>query len=262
MHPYIAPSCRTVPLLVSDPSDSSNPSRSLTKEHVAALTELPVNDLALYQLALTHRSYMRGRSSIRPAPSATNERLEFLGDALLGFLAAEHLYEHYGEQNEGYLTRLRAKLVNGRALARYAERLELGRYIRMSENMAASQGRQNATILADAFEALIGAVYLDHGLAAARRFVRHTVLGEIDLEVLAARDENFKSLLLEYVQADGNAQPEYRIVHEEGPSHDKTFTAEVVLEGEPLGRGTAGSKKKAEQEAAAQALTRLQEEER
>lgn len=208
----------------------------------------------MYEQALTHRSVLRGRpdSHLR-----SNERLEFLGDAVLGFVVAEHLYRHFPEKDEGFLTRLRAKLVNGKALAHWAETIGLGEQILMSENMAQSEGRHNPTILADAFEAIIGALYLDLGSDAARRFIHRTMLDAVDLQGLAARRDNHKSLLLEYAQAHGWPQPSYRVVAEEGPSHSKTFTVDVILRGEAYGRGTAGSKKRAEQQAAREALGRL-----
>lgn len=227
------------------------------RDRIEALVNVPVGDLAVYEQALTHRSVLRGQpdSHLR-----SNERLEFLGDAVLGFVVAEHLYRHFPEKDEGFLTRLRAKLVNGKALAHWAQDIGLGELILMSENMAQSQGRHNQTILADAFEAIIGALYLDLGLEAARRFIHQTMLDAVDLQGLAARRDNHKSLLLEYAQAHGWPQPRYRVVAEEGPSHDKTFTVDVLIQGEPFGQGTAGSKKRAEQRAAREALVRLKAE--
>ncbi len=221
---------------------------------VEALVATPVGDLALYERALTHRSMLRGRQD---SHLASNERLEFLGDAVLGFVVGEHLYHHFSDKDEGFLTRLRAKLVNGQALARYADDIDLGAHVLMSENMAQSDGRDNPTILADAYEALIGALYLDLGLDAARDFIEQTALEEIDLAALARRHDNYKSLLLEYAQSLGWPQPVYRVASEEGPSHRKTFTVEVLLKGEAQGTGTANSKKKAEQRAAREALEHL-----
>jgi ribonuclease-3 len=210
--------------------------------------------MALYERALTHRSRFRGRPD---SHRVTNERLEFLGDALLGFIVGEALYRRFPDQDEGYLTRLRAKLVSRDALARYARRLGLGPHLLMSENAERSRGRSNPNILSDAYEALIGALYLDQGLEAARTFVHRTALDPTDLDALAAEHRNYKSLLQEHLQAHGRDQPSYRTIHEEGPSHDKTFTVEVLLDGTPHGAGTAGSKQKAEQKAARKALDRL-----
>jgi ribonuclease-3 len=227
---------------------------SVLREEAEQLVGMPIRDLALYEQALRHRSLLRGQPR---SHLYSNERLEFLGDAVLGFVVAEHLYRHFPEETEGFLTRLRAKLVNGQALARYAGKIDLGAFILMSDNMVQTDGRQNQTILADAFEAVIGALYLDRGMGAARRFIHRTMLDHADLHDMAARRDNFKSLLLEYVQAEGWPQPQYRVVTEEGPSHDRTFTIEVLVNGEPCGRGEASSKKSAEQIAACQALEHL-----
>ncbi len=215
---------------------------------------MPIGNIEYYQQALLHRSMLRGepRSHLQ-----SNERLEFLGDAVLGFVTAEHLYRKFTERDEGFLTRVRAKIVNGQALARFAERLNLGPLILLSENMDQSGGRENPTILADAFEAVIGALYLDLGEEAARGFIEEKILKELNLEDLADQRDNYKSLLLEHAQSLGWAQPLYRVTDEEGPSHEKTFTVEVLLNGESYGRGVARNKKTAEQEAAGEALDRL-----
>ena len=242
------------------PSALERPAPEATpfRREVERLVGHAAGDLALYEQALAHRSLLRGQAD---SHLASNERLEFLGDAVLGFVVAEHLYHHFPERDEGFLTRLRAKLVSGQALARTARRVGLGGLIRMSEHMAQADGRQNASILADAFEAVIGALYLDLGLGAARAFIHRTILAEVNLDKLATRRDNHKSLLLEFAQARAWPQPTYRVVEEHGPSHDKVFTVEVVVGETPCGRGRAGSKKQAEQQAAAEALERLQEDE-
>ena len=229
----------------------------VSRQDVERLVGMPVGDMALFEQALLHRSVLRGKSDTY---LLSNERLEFLGDAVLGFVTAEHLYQHFPDKDEGFLTRLRAKLVNGQALATYAQNLNLGPLLLLSENMAQAGGRRNPTILADAFEAIIGALYLDQGEEAARRFIQEKVLDEIDLAHLAEQRDNHKSVLLEYAQGLGWAQPHYRVLLEEGPSHDKTFTVEVLLRDRPYGVGMAGNKKAAEQQAASEALRRLREE--
>jgi len=216
---------------------------------------LPVGELWLYAQALTHRSILRGHSNTH---RYSNERLEFLGDAVLGFVTAEYLYDRFSDFDEGFLTRMRAKLVNGRALAARAHEIGLGELILMSDNMEQTAGRTNASILADAFEAIIGALYLDLGIEGARQFIQHSLLDRVDIDALAERRDNFKSLLLEFVQSRGWPQPQYRVTSEEGPSHDKQFSVEVLVQNQSLGMGKAGSKKQAEQDAAAQALERLQ----
>jgi ribonuclease-3 len=227
---------------------------SLSPSEIEALVGQPVSDPTLYRRALTHRSLLR--RSTDPA-RASNERLEFLGDALLDLIVSETLYDRFPDKNEGELTRLRAKLVSGAALAQYARRLDLGPHVLMSENAVQTEGRDNPNILADAYEALTAALYLDCDYAAAARFVHATALEPFDLEDVAARDDNYKSQLLERMQAIGRAQPTYRVVHEEGPSHDKTFTVEAVIDDTAFCRGTAGSKQEAEQEAARRTLDEL-----
>lgn len=231
---------------------------AVAREEIELLVGTPIANLEYYQQALMHRSMLRGEPQ---SHLKSNERLEFLGDAVLGFVTAEHLYKRFPDCDEGFLTRVRAKIVNGQALARFAVRLNLGPLILLSENMDQSGGRDNPTILADAFEAVIGALYLDLGEEAARVFIQEKILKEIDLEDLADQRDNYKSLLLEHAQSLGWPQPQYRVTDEEGPSHEKTFTVEVILNGDAYGRGVARNKKKAEQEAAGEALDRLREEE-
>lgn len=226
----------------------------VSRADIEALTGQPINQLAPYRRALTHRSLLRTAAdrSLR-----SNERLEFLGDALLDLIVSETLYERFPKKNEGELTRIRAKLVSGAALAQYARRMDLGAHILMSDNAVRTEGRNNANILADAFEALTGALYLDHDYDAAAQFVHKRALAPFDLEDVAAQDENYKSQLLERMQAVGRPQPTYRVVHEEGPSHNKTFTVVALIDDTPHEKGTAGSKQDAEQEAARRTLEQL-----
>jgi ribonuclease III len=229
----------------------------LTGEDFEAITGHRVGDLGLYVHAMRHRSLLRGRPG---AEIDSNERLEYLGDAVLGFVVAEHLYGLYPQEDEGFLTRLRAKLVNGKALARYADQIGLMRRILISENLQQQGGTLAFTsIMADALEALIGALFLDRGIDAARDFVVRTVLDPMDLDELMSREDNHKSVLLEYAQARGWAQPTYRVRTATGPSHERRFTVEVLVKQGPLGVGEASSKKQAEQLAAKVALQALRE---
>jgi len=212
-----------------------------------------IDNQGLYRQALRHRSVLRGRPG---AHMHTNERLEYLGDAVLGFLVAEHLYAEYPDKDEGFLTRLRAKLVNGRALAQRAREIELAPFLLVSDSLSHEQ-RGSDSILADAFEAIIGAIYLDQGMDSARAFIERTVLSHTDLDQLARVKDNFKSILLETVQAESPHQPKYTIVAETGPSHEKHFVVAVHVDGEEFGRGEGRSKKGAEQHAAREALARL-----
>jgi ribonuclease-3 len=242
--------------LDGQPDDEAATAR---RRQIEAFVGMPVGDVEIYERALRHRSVLRG---IPDSHLQSNERLEFLGDAVLGVAVAERLYVEFPDRDEGFLTRLRARLVNGPMLASYADALGLGPLLLLSPNMAQAEGRSNPTILADAFEAVLGALYLDRGFDDARRFVFDLLTEHVDLDDLAEQRSNFKSLLLEHVQARGQAQPVYNVVAEEGPSHDRRFTIEVCVEDIALGLGRARSKKQAEQEAAAEALERLREEER
>ena len=207
-------------------------------------------DPALALLALTHRSYANERGL-----AAHNERLEFLGDAVLGLLAAEWLFRRYPERPEGELSRAKSTLVSAGALAGWAERIELGALLRLGVGESRSGGSRKASLLADACEAALGAVYLDGGVDAARRAVEPFLDWAESAHETARRDA--KTELQERLQAAGRALPAYVIVEESGPDHDKWFACEVALDGEPLGRGTGRSKKEAHQRAAAAALARL-----
>ncbi len=235
-------------------SESLPPDVQVSRATVEQLVGRPVDDLIHYRRALTHRSLLR----VYPNHEfQSNERLEFLGDALLDVFVGEVLYERFPEKDEGALTRLRARLVSERPLAFYARRLALGKHLLMSENAAEGHGRENPSILADAFEALVGAVYLDLGYETTRTFVQERVLASLDLQEVATRDENYKSQLLERLQAQGRPQPTYHVVQEKGPSHDKTFTVEVQVGDTAYERGTAGSKQEAEQQAARRTLDEI-----
>jgi ribonuclease-3 len=227
------------------------PEARVSRDAVESLLGRSVDDVSIYRRALTHRSLLR----VYPdRPVASNERLEFLGDALLDVFISEVLYERLPDEDEGTLTRLRARLVSEQPLATYARRMDLGAHLLMSKNAAQNQGRDNPSLLADAFEALVGAVARDLGHAAARAFVHDQVVTPFDLMALATQDENYKSRLLEALQAEGRPQPTYHVVQETGPSHDKTFTVEVRVGDASYGQGTAGNKQAAEQEAARRTL--------
>lgn len=237
------------------PAPAASAPRSLVpRAAIETLLGTAVNDLSLYERALRHRSVLRGTPG---GHLESNERLEFLGDAILGAVVAEKLYEDFPDRDEGFLTRTRAKLVNGEMLAELARAINLGPLLLLSANMEGAEGRDNPTILADAFEAVIGALYLDRGFAPARTYICRLLDEHVELGELAEQKSNFKSLLLEHVQAEGRGQPVYQVVAEEGPSHARLFTIDVLVEDEPLGRGHAPSKKRAEQQAAREALEAL-----
>ncbi len=226
---------------------------------IEELVGFSISDLGLYERALSHRSLLRRKKDSR---QYSNERLEFLGDAVLGFVVADHLYLHFRNEDEGFLTRIRAKLVNGERLATAAREMNLGTVIRVSDNMIQKGGRDNTSVLADGFEAIIGALYLDLGIEAARDFIHRRLLDDSDMDHLAVHRDNYKSLLLEYVQAKGWPQPTYDMFAEDGPSHNRDFTVDVVVNNVAIGRGKANSKKKAEQRAAKEALAKMKKAEK
>ena len=210
---------------------------------------------ALLAEALRHSSYANEH---RGAESVSNERLEFLGDSVLGFVTAEYLFARHPDSPEGELTRIRAALVCEESLHEVAQKLELGRYLKLGNGEEAGGGRTRPSILADATEAVIAAVYLDGGLAAASSLIHRVLLDCEREEVVEERRRDYKTVLQELVQREPNRTLVYRMAEESGPDHDKTFTFEVLLNGAVVGRGEGHSKQEAEQMAARAALERLE----
>jgi ribonuclease III len=217
--------------------------------------------------ALTHRSLAQENAQQNGGAEGNNERLEFLGDAVLGLVVAEALFAAHPEWSEGELTRVRAQLVSREHIAAVASGVKLGDFLRLSRGEERGGLRHKATVLSNAMEAVIGALFLDGGLEPARAFVRRRVMGEV-AELLAeevragAALGNYKSALQEHLQAAGAGVPVYRVRRESGPDHHKRFLVEVRLKtaGEPgtaLARGTGSTKKRAEQDAARRALEKL-----
>ncbi len=208
----------------------------------------------LLRQALTHRSFLGSNGG---DARHSNERMEFLGDAVLELVVVEHLYRLFPDDREGDLTKKKGQLVCRDVLARRALELRLGNFVLLSEAERDSGGDERENILADAFEALIGALYLDQGLEAAREFVESRLLINTDEILRDPRRMNYKSELQELVQARYRTHPRYRVVTENGPDHKKLFTVEVTVRQVLLGRGQGYNKKEAEQNAAANALTRV-----
>jgi ribonuclease-3 len=203
--------------------------------------------------ALLHRSYLQNKHHA----GSSNERMEFLGDSILNLIVGEYLYHHYPRAEEGDLTKMRSRLVNRKALAAYAKAIGLADFILTSPSASSGLGKGQDTIAADTFEAVIAAIYMDGGIDAARSFVERRVLSALKSGAVLTADDNYKSMLLEYAQANGLGIPRYTIVLEEGPDHDRTFTVEVSLSDGRRGRGAGKNKKEAEQAAAAQAIEHL-----
>lgn len=204
--------------------------------------------------ALTHRSYLIRTGEGR---YTSNERLELLGDSVLGLIVTEFLYAHYPHETEGILTNYKSLLVSGRLLARVAKEIELGPHLLMNESEARAGGRKRSSILADAVESLIGALYLDGGLEQARTFVHKNITRRLNELLQDEHLRNNKSLLQEYCQSLNLSGPYYRVDEESGPDHLKVFTVSAVIDGRAVGIGTGTSKKKAEQSAANHALREL-----
>ena len=211
---------------------------------------------ALLRQALVHSSYTNEK---RGAPVSDNERLEFLGDAVLSVLVAESLYIRFPHLSEGELTQLRSELVRQESLARLARSLDLGGFLLLSRGEELGGGRKRARVLAGALEAVIGAMYLDAGLNVCRDFVVRLMAGrEMERAEEKLHEKDYKSALQETIQALGMAAPLYRTVEAAGPDHEKAFVVEALMEGEVLGHGTGRSKRQAEQEAAREALEKLE----
>lgn len=205
--------------------------------------------------ALLHRSHIHVTGQDR---EQSNERLEFLGDAVLGLVVSEELYHLYPERSEGDLTKMKSLLVCGARLSEVASNIDLGVHIRMSRSEAATGGRQRSSILADTTEALIGAVYLDGGLQAAQQLIKRVVLAGSD-RVLARRSlRNYKSRLQELIQAKFKSPPRYKVLEVKGPDHDRMFKVAVTFDSTVLGTGEGRNKKAAEQNAAREALVTLE----
>ncbi len=210
-------------------------------------------DPALLEQALCHSSYANEH---RSAHLRSNERLEFLGDAVLGFVTADCLFRRHPDLPEGDLTRIRAALVCEQSLYEAAYALGLGRYLRLGRGEESGGGRERPSILADAMEALIAAVYLDGGMESAAALI-HRFLLDGQGEAVEERRRDYKTALQELVQRKADQVMVYRMLDEQGPDHAKVFTAEVLVNGQSIGQGRGHSKKEAEQSAARSALENL-----
>lgn len=215
--------------------------------------ELVFQNRQLLKQAFTHASYVNEH---RFSQYEDNERLEFLGDAVLELTVSEHLYRLFPDRPEGELTKLRAAIVCEPSLVKFAENLEFGKYVLLGKGEELTGGRTRPALLADVFESFIGALYLDQGLEAVTAFLHRHVFPNLTLDGKLSTGD-FKTELQELTQHHGMGTLEYRIIEERGPAHEREFVAEVRMDGRPLGQGTGRSKKEAEQQAAAVALELL-----
>ena len=216
----------------------------------------PFRDENLLRLALTHPSVAHDAN----APIPHNQRLEFLGDSILEIILSQALYEKFPDADEGQLTKSRAKLANSGSLAMHGRSLGLGAHLILSRGEENTGGRERASAVTDTFEAVLGAIYLDGGLTAAREFILREFAADFSELVAPAAIENPKGELQELLQAKSPTAPVYETISAEGPDHDRSFVCAVLHEGVELARGTGKSKRAAESDAALAALKKLREE--
>ena len=233
----------------------------LNSNYQAKLTELQekinisFNDTSLLKRALTHKSFANENRELR---LRDNERLEFLGDSVLDIVVSEYMFQEYPDYPEGELAKMRAVVVSAPILADKARYLNLGSYLFLGKGEEMTGGRDRSSILADAFEALVGSIYLDSGLEVVRRFVLSLLEQDVKEVEIGEHIQDYKTTLQELIQKNSNARPEYYVVAEEGPDHSKEFTVEVRFYDRRLGRGKGSSKKEAQQEAARDALENIE----
>ncbi len=206
-------------------------------------------DVALLKIALTHRSSKNKELS--------NERVEFLGDSILGLVVSHFLYQNFPEKVEGDLTKLKAILVSEQSLSLVAKSIDLGDYIYLSPEEEKSGGREKPSIISDAYEAIIGAIFLDGGFSYAEKLIKEQLLSRLDELTEEKISYNYKGELLEYLQSYNLGLPKYKVVEELGPDHKKVFRISVLIKGAIMGTGVGKSKKEAEQNAAKMALEKL-----
>ena len=216
----------------------------------------------LLRRALTHSSVLpelRAADAEGVEAAEDNEQLEFLGDAVLDLLASEYLLEKFPKWSEGQLSKSRARLVNAQALELAARRLHVGEHLRLGRGEEKTGGREKPALLADAFEAVVAAIYLDAGLAAAKEMLRTTLFESLEERGSTLFETDRKSALQEFLQGRGKPPAEYRLAAESGPDHHKTFQVEVWINGSCMASGQGSTKKEAEQRAAGTALERLEQ---
>lgn len=232
-------------------------SRILSKKNLRQLEKIlshRIKNQDYYIQAFTHRSALDDKKF-----KISNERLEFLGDSLIGFIIATELFENFQNKDEGFLTKARANFVNKNSLYDAAIRIDLIHFLNMNQELIGASSVGMKTVLADAFEALVGAIYLDLGMDVTKNFINKYLFAPNLKLGLHLTDENYKSQLLEYTQAVKIETPRYFVVREEGPEHDRIFTVQARVENNVYGEGRGRNKKSAEQQAAKDALQKLKE---
>lgn len=214
-----------------------------------------MHDLELLDMALTHTSYAH-EAKQTPKPQH-NERIEFLGDSVLSVIVSTYMYQNFPDLAEGQLTKLRAHLVCEASLFEYAKKIRLGDYLRLGKGEELSGGRERPSILADAFESVLGAIYLDQGFEKVQSYLLTMMRPEIDYICRHGIYNDYKTRLQEFLQRDGDVDISYQLMSSTGPEHNKVFTSEVMVQGRVIGEGKGRTKKDSEQHAAQQALAQL-----
>lgn len=237
----------------SRPNDVESTNRIISLGESIGYT-IPIEHSQLFQRALRHRSIVDNE---KYESYETYERLEFLGDAVLDLITTEILFDLYPKENEGFLTKLRAKIVRGETLYELAKKLGLNHFLEIGERASGQGIELSKSVLSDVFEALVAAIYISGGYETAFTFVEDTLEKYLNFDEVVNAIDNYKSLLMEYSQSKKWKLPHYDVLSEEGPAHNKTFRVAVYIEGRNMGEGTGKSKKKAEQRAAKKALRSL-----
>jgi ribonuclease-3 len=219
--------------------------KKMSKE-LAKKLGIQFNEDSLLERALTHRSYLNENRTVENS----NERLEFLGDAVLELIVSEYLYSRYPNREEGDLTSFRSAIVRTESLAEASRELDYGKYLRMAKGEEESGGREKDYILANTFEAVLGAIYIDQGFNTCKELINRVLISKIDNIVKNRLDIDNKTKIQELAQAKFKMTPTYQVVEEHGPDHDKTFVVIVKIGEKTIGRGKGGSKQKAEEAAA------------
>jgi len=240
--------------LGNKPDVQQQASDRLTYLESALGCKISPQEVDIFHQAFRHRSII---DDDKYKPYQTYERLEYLGDAVLDLIVSELLYEKYPEENEGFLTKLRAKIVKGETLAKLAREMNIQDVLEVGERVEAQKIEFSKSVLADIFEAFIAAIYLTKGYPFTQRFVKEVLNKHINIEQIQTKVENHKSVLMEYLQSEKLPLPEYEVISEDGPGHDKTFHIAVIINDEIKGKGRGKNKKEAEQLAAKKAIENM-----
>lgn len=220
----------------------NNNHKKITKHAIENIVKTKIKNIDIYKNALMHKSLFK-------ITELSNERLEFLGDSVVNLVVADYLYRKYPDENEGFLTKLRTKLVNRFTLCKFSKYIGLHEFVLLSKRIDTDEGRNNTKILEDAFESFIGAMFLDIGLDECKKFIINIIDNFIDFDKILV-DDNYKDILLRYTQKYNMTLPEYVLLMQSGPPHKRLFTVQVIVNKQKLGVGYGSSKKVAEQHSA------------